>query len=409
MSILIFFKEEEVVVKPAPIVYTPTPRAVLEAEYKKLLPAPVPKKPKLEYVPKPARGKGTSDFTYVPSPITNDVSENSEIEIANTSNGTHENEKPVYIPAKIPDPPSPKNAIQEKEKHISIKEKTDEKDKERKSSRSSSSSSKEKKSSSTSRSKSSSHHSTKSRESSSSRSSSKHSSSKSSSSSSRSKHSSSSKKEVCSTTSEATSSKSNDKKRKVTDGKDVKEVKKVRNVSPSNIFDTDSNDEDEIMKQCRMIFEEFTPEENQKEENTEKSIDMDTSGLTQIDMFSEEALGKKRKAHEGGHRPHSKGIPQNITRKPNHVQNAMKSIYLRQEAVRKEQEAKVAAEQKKEEEVTEIMSRKIDLEIALSKTTVADSSSSSRMAHTPPSIMTPPTSSTKIVGKFLYVFSLLVA
>lgn len=121
--------------------------------------------------------------------------------------------------------------------------------------------------------------------------------------------------------------------------------------SPSSIFDTDSSDEDEIMKQCRMIFEEFQnkpPAESnhiKKEKKSSRTSTEEASKLQEVNLFDESNNKKKRVAHESNNLPVRK-LPA-VVPKPNHVQNAMQSIYLRQQSMLR----KAEEEQKEKEKI----------------------------------------------------------
>ncbi|XP_049288544.1 RNA exonuclease 1 homolog [Anopheles funestus] len=116
------------------------------------------------------------------------------------------------------------------------------------------------------------------------------------------------------------------------------------NNPPSDIdFDSD----DDVMQQCKMIFEEYEPDVP-KAERTET-----TKSNGQVDLIDKIAdkyyddNRKKRVAYENA--TTSKLTPV-VKKKTNHVQNAIKSVYLRQEIVRKQQE-ELAARKRAEEEV----------------------------------------------------------
>lgn len=459
--------EDEVKPVQSIVKYNPTPKAILEknkAQLELILQSTTkPKKPKLEYVPKPVKSSnGISnldrDVKYIPSTIVKDDVQNSAIpDSLENSNGVdsllesnvsdildikdevdelltareedvnevnleykEETKLPQFSPAE-----SERNSDTEEvlpslktencsvvdtiktEESKSIKKNRDDKsrkerDDKSKSRRSddskskSSSSSRHHKSSSHSRSSSSSKHKSSSsdkhrhssshkssrRDSSSSKDTEKYkhrkstdskSSDKKSSSSSKSDKRDSSSKSHRSSSSRKTSSSSSSSKKLSSDKKSNKESQKTdacentntstydfANLSPSSIFDTDSNDEDEIMKQCRMIFDEFQnkqPESNHivSDKNDKKPSSSSTEPtledlkLKEIDMFGESACKKRRVAHETNNLPVRK-LP-TVVPKPNHIQNAMQSIYLRQQTMLKK-----AEEEQKESEKQELIS-----------------------------------------------------
>lgn len=128
--------------------------------------------------------------------------------------------------------------------------------------------------------------------------------------------------------------------------------------NPPSDIDIES-DEDEVMRQCRMIFEEYEddppPAPAPVPKPVKKKPDPQNSGsdVELIDMFAEKFYDenkKKRVAHESGSsaaRPASSQPPP--AKRTNHVQDAMRSVYHRQEIVRKQQE-ELAAKQRIEEE-----------------------------------------------------------
>ncbi|XP_053694263.1 RNA exonuclease 1 homolog isoform X2 [Sabethes cyaneus] len=119
--------------------------------------------------------------------------------------------------------------------------------------------------------------------------------------------------------------------------------------NPPSDIDGES-DEDEVMKQCKMIFEEYDSTSS-KISDHEKPKTVQSQKPELIDMFAEKYYDenrKKRVAHENvSNVKSSSSIP--VTKKPNHVQNAMRSVYHRQEIVRKQQE-ELAAKIRLEEE-----------------------------------------------------------
>ncbi|XP_058453990.1 RNA exonuclease 1 homolog [Malaya genurostris] len=122
--------------------------------------------------------------------------------------------------------------------------------------------------------------------------------------------------------------------------------------NPPSDIDIES-DEDEVMKQCKLIFEEYDASSSLEPPTREKSDTKDDGNSTElIDMFADKYYDenrKKRVAHENvtASKPVNKAPPP--TKKTNHVQNAMRSVYHRQEIVRKQQE-ELAAKRRLEEE-----------------------------------------------------------
>uniref|UniRef100_A0A1Q3F1A5 Putative rna exonuclease 1 n=1 Tax=Culex tarsalis TaxID=7177 RepID=A0A1Q3F1A5_CULTA len=132
--------------------------------------------------------------------------------------------------------------------------------------------------------------------------------------------------------------------------------------NPPSDIDVDS-DEDEVMKQCKMIFEEYDteppavpavePKVKKKPDVAAAAAKKDNGDVELIDMFADKYYDenrKKRVAHENvtNSKPAAAAAPA-PAKKANHVQNAMRSVYLRQEIVRKQQE-ELAAKQRMEEE-----------------------------------------------------------
>ncbi|XP_058821536.1 RNA exonuclease 1 homolog [Topomyia yanbarensis] len=143
--------------------------------------------------------------------------------------------------------------------------------------------------------------------------------------------------------------------------------------NPPSDIDVES-DEDEVMKQCKMIFEEYDASASsvqstheQQKKNSEVNPSRNQTEL--IDMFADKYYDesrKKRVAHENvtASKPTSKAPPP--VRKTNHVQNAMRSVYQRQEIVRKQQEELAAkrrleqdAKKRIEEETRKVMSKPV--------------------------------------------------
>ncbi|XP_052888235.1 RNA exonuclease 1 homolog [Anopheles moucheti] len=117
------------------------------------------------------------------------------------------------------------------------------------------------------------------------------------------------------------------------------------NNPPSDIdFDSD----DDVMQQCKAIFEEYEPDVQKVEETngTTKSNDM----VDLIDMFADKYYDDNRKKRVAYENATTSKLTPVVEKKTNHVQNAIKSVYLRQEIVRKQQE-ELAARKRAEEEV----------------------------------------------------------
>uniref|UniRef100_A0A182F9B4 Uncharacterized protein n=1 Tax=Anopheles albimanus TaxID=7167 RepID=A0A182F9B4_ANOAL len=117
--------------------------------------------------------------------------------------------------------------------------------------------------------------------------------------------------------------------------------------NPPSDIDMDSDDDD-VMQQCKMIFEEYQPDTQPTDEK-----DAGKNGhLDLVDMFADKPNyddnRKKRVAYEKSATT-SKLLPA-VEKKTNHIQNAIKSVYLRQEIVRKQQE-ELAARKRAEEEM----------------------------------------------------------
>ncbi|ETN59207.1 rnase h (70) [Anopheles darlingi] len=117
--------------------------------------------------------------------------------------------------------------------------------------------------------------------------------------------------------------------------------------NPPSDIDMDSDDDD-VMQQCKMIFEEYQPDTQPND-----AKDAGKNGhLDLVDMFAENPSyddnRKKRVAYEKSATT-SKLLPA-VEKKTNHIQNAIKSVYLRQEIVRKQQE-ELAARKRAEEEM----------------------------------------------------------
>ncbi|XP_058062359.1 RNA exonuclease 1 homolog [Anopheles bellator] len=116
------------------------------------------------------------------------------------------------------------------------------------------------------------------------------------------------------------------------------------NNPPSDI----DSDDDDIIEQCKLIFEEYQPEVQKHETKELESIN---GQIDLIAMLAESKTNyddnrKKRVAYDGAST--SKLLPV-VEKKTNHIQNAIKSIYLRREIVRKQQEELAARKQAEEE------------------------------------------------------------
>ncbi|XP_055644758.1 RNA exonuclease 1 homolog [Toxorhynchites rutilus septentrionalis] len=109
---------------------------------------------------------------------------------------------------------------------------------------------------------------------------------------------------------------------------------------PSDIDNV--SDEDEVMKQCKLIFEEYTVKPDKASgEKSQKPLKNKDNDVELIDIFAEKCYDesrKKRVAHEQAVASKAASVTPAAVRKPNHVQNAMRSVYARQEAVRRQQE-----------------------------------------------------------------------
>lgn len=109
------------------------------------------------------------------------------------------------------------------------------------------------------------------------------------------------------------------------------------------------DEEDEVMKQCRMIFDEYsTKEPAESREPEESPAAKETSVLKDVDLFA--PLGKKRQAYENA--DHARALPA-FLKKPDHVQNAKQAIYIRQEMVRRQKEQELAELEEKKKKLEE--------------------------------------------------------
>lgn len=264
-------------------------------------------KPKLEYLPLPIKA-------YIPTAINNKrdsyTPEVTSNQVAHVS----------YIPSKIQDPEEEPKKVEEKKSEY-------------KSSRSSSSSHKKSSSKDRHRSSSNSH-----------RSSSSHKSSSSS------RHKSSSHHHKSSSSSNGHKHKHKSKERdrsKEKESKKRKTEEKPEEIEPLDDLPSDVDmDDDDIEAQCRMIFENYEPEEQIEIKQPTKSTATDTSVIAEV--------GKKRQAHENAN-----SIQKPVTVRQNHSQTAMVTAQRRQEVAiqmaltekkaREEEIAKLQADIKEKE------------------------------------------------------------
>ncbi|KAJ6637931.1 RNA exonuclease 1 like [Pseudolycoriella hygida] len=140
---------------------------------------------------------------------------------------------------------------------------------------------------------------------------------------------SSSKREDDNVSTKKTKNESSRAKRQSVETAPISDINLSNNISPSSVFDTDS-EEDDVMAQCRMIFEEFKEVPNNGKINdvangcdNRKSID------EQLESPAEESTGRKRVAYEKAEKLRSD------SKKPvvgaDHKRNAMHQIYKRYE------------------------------------------------------------------------------
>lgn len=297
--------------------YCPTPLSS-SADYRPAV-EPAKKKPKLEYIPLPAiksrneynpgaaaEEKPAADTTEPPPPPTNGTHDK-ENEFENKDKEKIGEEEIVEVVKQDPPPPA---VVEEKEKpkekaahsRSSSRSSTSHKSK-HKSSRSSSSSHKKSSSSS-------SHKSSREKE-------------KKSSSSSRSSKSKSKDKEK-DRERHKHKEKSKEKEKKSEKPEKPKE-KKLKSPSPDVHF---SESEDDVMEQCKAIFEEYTPSSTNGKQEEQKPAPV-------IETPEDEDVSRKRVARDGATKPLLQ-VPQR-----NLKLNPMQQIYNRQEAMRKSLEAKV--------------------------------------------------------------------
>lgn len=359
---LLSFTEPEP--KAPNVTYSATPKSLLN-QSTEIVEQPVTKKKKLEYIPMPTIVKAK----YIPTTINNTLESNTSneytIDTPNDNIKSPNNEKlngidiPVYKPTKIATTESVfvnhsnndiKNAIVSTNGYTDVKLQSEEKNKSdqetkrrlsnsstEKTSKHSNSSSSKCKSSSGSSSRSSkssdkkenSHRSSSSSKSRSSRSSSSrdHKSSSRHSSSSRHKTSSDRSKSGKERDKHKDKNKDRDKVEKIVE----KPVEKVEDIF-DDTYDDDvgsplldmSSDEDDIMEQCKMIFDEYKPVEKP---TPEQEV---TNNFKTIDLFAKEsyddAAKKKRKAHENMITANS--VNPTFVQRKNHVQSAMQVLYF---------------------------------------------------------------------------------
>lgn len=97
--------------------------------------------------------------------------------------------------------------------------------------------------------------------------------------------------------------------------------------NPPSDIDVES-DEDEVMKQCRMIFEEYNEESGTPAvEKDQETVQTESNDGELIDIFADKYYDenrKKRVAREQAVASKAANVTSAPTRKPNHVQNAMK-------------------------------------------------------------------------------------
>ncbi|XP_059612326.1 RNA exonuclease 1 homolog isoform X2 [Phlebotomus argentipes] len=353
----------------APPVYTPS------AQRKEANGAqqegPVAKKAKLEYVPHSISTKAvTSDLpapSYIPKisvlskanpdeisfdEIDEELNLISDILHDVESNGELLEETPVatYTPSKIIEEENPvvkdngKENVEEKVEEAALKESKEVvkeekmKSKDEKRHRSSRSSDSHRSSSSKSR-----HHSSKSSHKSSKSSSKSHDSDRKRSHSSSSRHHSSSSRSSKSSSekrSEKSSSSHSSKSSKPSSSSNTQKSPEPAEDIDIFALEAETSDEDDIMEQCKMIFEEFQDKSQEKPAEIEKKSDADVSEKY------DDGPKKKRIAHENAqNRPSLLPAP---PKRVNHMHNALQSVYQRQELVRRQLEvAKVVKEEEK--------------------------------------------------------------
>ncbi|XP_065093441.1 RNA exonuclease 1 homolog isoform X2 [Ochlerotatus camptorhynchus] len=168
--------------------------------------------------------------------------------------------------------------------------------------------------------------------------------------------------------------------------------------NPPSDIDIDS-DEDEVMRQCRMIFEEYedepvtAPAPAVEKAPKKKPDPKPGTDVELIDMFAEKCYDenrKKRVAHESGSNAVQAGVQPPPAKRINHVQNAMRSVYHRQEIVRRQQE-ELATKQQLEEENKKRIEEETRKAMSKSITPKLSNGSPRSPVLSPTPIMTPPT------------------
>lgn len=183
-------------------------------------------------------------------------------------------------------------------------------------------------------------------------------------------------------------------------------------------FASDS-DEDEVMAQCRMIFDEFqppaadakaasaspagssTPTVTAPNGHSDTATQSATKSADQMSLDFDEALRKKRTAHDGADngRPLCAGAPTAAQSARVHVHSAMQTVFKRQEIVRiqlEKMEAKQTAERlAKEKRLADLEAdRQARAKAALRRTAhqpasaTVSSGSGGRIAHQPSAAVT---------------------
>uniref|UniRef100_A0A182UIG5 C3H1-type domain-containing protein n=1 Tax=Anopheles melas TaxID=34690 RepID=A0A182UIG5_9DIPT len=142
--------------------------------------------------------------------------------------------------------------------------------------------------------------------------------------------------------------------------------------NPPSDIDIDS-DEDDVMQQCKMIFEEYEADEPKAQQEETKS----NGQVDLIDMFADKYYDDNRKKRVAYDNATTSKLTPVVEKKTNHMQNAIKSVYLRQEIVRKQQE-ELAVRKRAEEE----LKRQVEEE--------------TRKAMSKPAVIPPPSNGTSI-------------
>ncbi|CAD7091919.1 unnamed protein product [Hermetia illucens] len=131
---------------------------------------------------------------------------------------------------------------------------------------------------------------------------------------------------------------------KSSDMRKAKEAKlETSNLAPTVSYETTSEEEEEdIIAQCKMIYEEYTSQTGLTNSQEKQTAEEAASAHKPEESNYEDARERKKwLAHEKS--AGAKPLIQPVVRKTNHVQNAMQSVYRRQEIVRLQQEAAAAA------------------------------------------------------------------